>query len=164
MTEDEKKEHRRAYWRERNRLPAKLAQHREWNRSHYAKDPRCAMLRNAKNRAKQSGVPFSISIDDIKMRSHCPVLGIPLFAGKGSTCPNSPTLDRVVGHLGYVPTNVIVVSHLANTIKNNADPEQIIRVGKFNKLLLENLPYVHTRKPTPKHRPSTAMKKRKAVP
>jgi len=32
----------------------------------------------------------------------------------------SPTLDRLVAAMGYVPGNVTVISFRANTIKNNA--------------------------------------------
>lgn len=56
----------------------------------------------------------------------CPVLGIPLFPGIGrGPQHNAPTLDRIVPDLGYVPGNIRVMSHLANSMKRDATPEQL---------------------------------------
>lgn len=44
---------------------------------------------------------------------------------------NSPTLDRIDNAAGYVPGNIVVVSYMANSIKTNATPEQVLAVGQF---------------------------------
>ena len=45
---------------------------------------------------------------------------------------NSPTLDRIVPELGYVPGNVAVISWKANRLKgNNTDPELFEKVAKY---------------------------------
>lgn len=51
--------------------------------------------------------------------------------GRGGKHHGSPTLDRLVPDLGYVPGNVLVVSELANSIKSDATPAQIRAVADF---------------------------------
>ncbi len=85
----------------------------------YRKDARRRMVTSARHRAKKKGVPFSLTEDDIVIPRVCPVLGTPFVIGKtprGAT-NHSPSLDRIIPALGYVPYNVRVVSHLANTWK-----------------------------------------------
>ena len=78
------------------------------------------LLRWARDRAGQQDIPFNITVEDIYIPKSCPVLKIPLFSGDGVSCENSPTLDKIVPELGYVPGNVIVISRRANRIKSNA--------------------------------------------
>lgn len=112
---------------------------KEKNKQYYQNNLQKMMLRKAKTRAKQKNVPFNINEQDLVIPSICPVLGIPLEAGIGKRTiqPNSPTLDRIIPDKGYVKGNIIVVSSIANIIKNNATPEQIIAVGEFYKKILE---------------------------
>ena len=97
--------------------------------------PEYNLWKNAKRRAERNDIPFTITRDDIIIPTHCPVLGIELrhdYNGrKGSRLNCSPSLDRVVPSLGYVPDNIIVVSRLANQIKSNATIEQIGMVFAF---------------------------------
>ena len=44
---------------------------------------------------------------------------------------SSPSLDRVVPSLGYIPSNVAVISHLANRIKNTGTAEQHRRIADW---------------------------------
>lgn len=78
------------------------------------------MFHAASSRAKKAGLPFNITQDDVVIPVKCPVLGIPLFKGTGKLGDNSPTLDRVVCELGYTKGNVVVISHRANRIKQDA--------------------------------------------
>jgi hypothetical protein len=79
----------------------------------------------AKTRAKRACVPFSITEADIVIPATCPVLGIPLVAGKGKLNDGSPTLDRIIPQRGYVPGNIAVISHRANTLKSNGTAKEI---------------------------------------
>jgi hypothetical protein len=94
----------------------------------HRKDPRLAMIQNAKNRAKKLGIRFFLSVDDLDVPAFCPLLNIPIFVGdvRGD---NSPSLDRIVPEKGYVSGNVWVISDLANRIKQNATPDQIEQVA-----------------------------------
>jgi len=96
----------------------------------HKKDPRCEMLRAARKRAKEKHLPFDITIEDLIISEVCPVLDIPLSVGTWNS-PNSPTLDRVIPSLGYVKGNVMVISRKANTIKNDATPQELRRIADF---------------------------------
>lgn len=84
-----------------------------------------AMLSNARLRALKVGIPFDITEDDIVIPERCPVLGIKLIPGVGKTHRNSPSLDRVIPHLGYIKGNVMVISQKANVMKNDASGEEL---------------------------------------
>src|SRR5258708_1618023 len=78
------------------------------------------LLALAKARARRLHVPFTITLADVRIPARCPALGIPLRVGQGIATYQSPTLDRLVAAMGYVPGNVSVISHRANSIKHNA--------------------------------------------
>lgn len=88
------------------------------------------MLQNAKSRARRYGTSLSIGVEDISIPKYCPLLGIRLNLGNRSCRPDSPTLDCIIPSLGYVPGNVWVISHRANTIKSDASVEEIDRLVK----------------------------------
>ncbi len=118
-----------ANWHARNRdrriVDARENYYRR-NRDH----PMSGMVDRARARAKLLGVPFDLSYDDIMIPNVCPVLGIPMFfrAGKKGPCMNSPSLDRFDPKGGYTKANVVVISHRANTLKNNATVDEIANV------------------------------------
>lgn len=89
------------------------------------------LLRWARGRAEQQDVPFNLTVDDIAIPEFCPVLGIPLYCGDGSSCDNSPTLDKIVPEVGYVPGNILVVSNRANRIKHNYSWWELRMVVEF---------------------------------
>jgi len=94
-------------------------------------NPVLSLLHAAKARSKRLGVPFDLQESDVVVPEICPVLGIPLIVNDGKCGPNSPTLDRVIGALGYVRGNVVVVSFKANTIKNDATLDELRSVLAF---------------------------------
>ena len=50
--------------------------------------------------------------------------------GQNNWC-TSPSIDRIDNSKGYTKDNIIVVSQLANAIKNQATPNQIQKVATF---------------------------------
>jgi len=98
----------------------------ETRRIRDANNPAQKMLIWAKRRAKKIGVSFSLTSGDIFIPKVCPVLGIPLFVGKGKQGPNSPSLDRIDSKLGYMSDNVMVISYKANAMKQNASKEELL--------------------------------------
>jgi hypothetical protein len=125
------KSHQKAlsrYYKKRykaNRLSA-LQKKREWERTH----PVARMLQKAKERAKEKGIPFSLSVLDVHVPTHCPLLGIKLKRGRGKRTDNSPSLDRIVPTEGYVKGNVWVISWRANRIKNDASLAELRRMTR----------------------------------
>lgn len=95
------------------------------------------MYSHAKNRAKDRDLPFNIIKQDIAdvwpKDDYCPALRIALKIrrGRGRPTDNSPNLDRIIPHLGYVKGNIAVVSKLANSIMSSARPSEVIKVGKW---------------------------------
>ncbi len=98
-------------------------------------DPLRVMLNDARSRAERAGVPFTITIDDLRaaypVDSRCPALGIPLVRGVGFPTDSSPSLDRIRPELGYVPGNIAIISKLANSVKQNAAPSQLRSVAAW---------------------------------
>lgn len=108
---------------------------------YYDKSQEKILLSRAKKRAKKCGWEFNLTVDDIDIPSHCPVLGIPLevFHGKSGGAYGSPSLDRVDSSKGYTKDNTVVVSWRANHVKNNSSIEEMEAVVKFYKnYLLED--------------------------
>ncbi|WP_152524716.1 hypothetical protein [Novosphingobium lindaniclasticum] len=82
-------------------------------------------------------MPFSLTYLDIVIPDHCPILGIKLERGTSYGLDTSPSLDRIVPKLGYVPGNVRVISNRANRIKSDSTPEELSRILTY---VLENDP------------------------
>jgi peptidoglycan/xylan/chitin deacetylase (PgdA/CDA1 family) len=89
---------------------------------------------SARRRARKFGVPFEITVNDVKIPEVCPVLGIPLQVNSKPS-DTSASIDRVHPQLGYTKDNIIVVSHKANTMKSNATIEELERLVEFYKKL-----------------------------
>ena len=101
------------------------------------------MTSDAKARAKKKNLPFDIDLDYVRsivgenaqLALHCPIFGTPLDwssqrdLGRGPL-PNAPSLDRIVPGRGYVKGNVWIISHRANSIKNDASHEELKLVTK----------------------------------
>ena len=85
----------------------------------------------AYKRSKKRSVAFSIPRDSIVVPPTCPVFGIAIEVRQcREAC--SPSLDRVVPALGYVPGNVRVISDRANRLKGNrtlVEPRQLASFG-----------------------------------
>ncbi|MGH7745048.1 MAG: hypothetical protein ACREQ5_09650, partial [Candidatus Dormibacteria bacterium] len=85
----------------------------------------------ARKRARKYGVPFNLIADDVLIPKICPVLGIPIVLGNGKPTDHSPTVDRVVPKLGYIKSNIRVISYKANRIKSNATSSEVRRILEY---------------------------------
>lgn len=90
----------------------------------------------AKSRAKTTGVPFTISIDDVRavypVDGKCPVLGIPFLRGRdGKVLESSPTLDRLNNQWGYEPGNIAVISYRANRAKGGLTAYELDQIAQW---------------------------------
>jgi len=95
------------------------------------------MWKGAQKRAEEKGLPFNIEVSDIVIPKVCPLLEIPLKDCKGAAGDSSPSLDRLIPHLGYVKGNILVISFRANQIKNCASLDELM-------LLADNLHGIFT--------------------
>jgi hypothetical protein len=103
-----------------------------------AKAPWRNMLRSARARARERGVPFSITMTDLEAAwpkdGNCPVLGTPLVRNVGfhGGSDQSPSLDASIPSLGYVPGNVRIISLLANRVKQDVtDPTILEKIAHY---------------------------------
>jgi hypothetical protein len=102
----------------------------------YTGHPERGMIKRARRSAKEHRVPFNITAEDIRYcfpaDGCCPITKQPFERGKGKVGPRSMSLDRIIPELGYVPGNIAVISHLANTIKQNCtDPDVFRRIADY---------------------------------
>lgn len=99
-------------------------------------DPLRALLEGAKTRARRAGIPFSITLDDLRAcwpkDGKCPVLGLALKRGaNGKTHAGSPTLDRLNNAWGYEPGNIAIISHKANAAKGTMTATELERLAAW---------------------------------
>jgi hypothetical protein len=76
----------------------------------------------AKKRALKKGLEFSIKPKDIHIPKKCPILKVPLIC----STRYSPSIDRIYPDKGYVKGNIAVISALANSMKANATPQELL--------------------------------------
>jgi hypothetical protein len=92
------------------------------------------LWRNARNRAAANNLPFDITIGWVEqnMPEYCPVLPhlrLERQYGKHADC--SPSLDKLVPHLGYAKANNRIISMRANAIKTNATLAELVAVCDY---------------------------------
>lgn len=106
-----------------------------WKRRYARKPHPEKMLEWAKYRhaAKGYAGEFNLTLDSIEWPEFCPALGIKLRyeSQRSRSAWDAPTLDRIDSSGGYVVGNVQVLSRLANTIKTNGTPDQVMGVALF---------------------------------
>ena len=120
-------------WKEKN--PDKYLASKEREKLRHRSNPLKQMLLVARRRAKSKNIPFSITSNDVVFPQLCPILGTKLVVGIGRPNAESPSLDRIFPELGYVPGNVRVISHKANTIKSNANVWELMAVANDLRIL-----------------------------
>lgn len=97
------------------------------------------MVRNISSRKndprydeKYKDIEISILPEDLlPLPSHCPILEVELDYLTSERTWNSPTLDKVMPERGYTRGNVEIISDLANRIKNDAQPHEILKVYEW---------------------------------
>lgn len=87
--------------------------------------------RGARSRAREKKLPFNITPADFDFPEKCPLLKIKLDYESYTTCAESPSLDRIDNDKGYTLDNIWIISHRANTIKNNATVGELLAIA-FN--------------------------------
>jgi actin-related protein len=100
-----------------------MAKQKEWKINNIER----YLVQSARNRAKKYNLPFDITHEDVVVPEFCPYLGIKLVPFSEWS---SPSLDKIVPELGYVKGNIQVISTKANTMKNNATQDELVRFAE----------------------------------
>ena len=88
------------------------------------------LLSSAKRNAKNNNREFDITLEDIVIPTHCPILGIELtFGGKRNN--SSYSVDRIDNSKGYIKGNIQIMSWLANRMKSDATKEQLVKFATY---------------------------------
>lgn len=95
-----------------------------------------AILTNCKIRAREMGVEFSLTRDDIVIPERCPVFGVVFEeeckkANRYFCNSYAPSVDRIDNSKGYTKDNIVIVSCRANSIKGNATIAELFQVANF---------------------------------
>ena len=112
----------------------------ECNNKH--RNPYKTVFQNAKARVLREGGAWEIDFDTFDFPEYCPYLGYKLdySYGKGKIQHNSPSFDQINAGMGYVDGNVRIVSNRANSMKNDAEVEDQVKMAKA--VLLRHKGYV----------------------
>lgn len=71
-------------------------------------------------------------LNTIKIPKFCPVLGIKLdYENTVQKKDNSPSIDRINSNNPYTIENIHIISDRANRIKNDATPEELIKIANY---------------------------------
>jgi len=97
----------------------------------YIKNHTYWLWKGLKSKSKRKNIPFIIEVKDIIIPENCPILGIKLVINKSHGKDDSPSVDRIIPSLGYIPSNIIVISYRANKIKNNATIDELEKIYNF---------------------------------
>lgn len=131
----EYRENNKEKLREFEKSPHRKKFHSDWLKTKRKEEPYRFIYYSAKQRAKKHGIIFSISKQDVidvyPIDNKCPILDLQLQPSLKKTQENSPSLDRIIPEKGYVKGNILIISHRANTIKNNATVEELEKIAAF---------------------------------
>ncbi len=110
------------------RPETRLACNARWRAKHRLH----ALLSAIRRKCAREGIPYSISESYFtSWPIVCPVLGIRIDWSCGPLRANTPSIDRIIPVLGYIPGNVVIVSMRANRLKSDATPEEMCRLADF---------------------------------
>jgi hypothetical protein len=99
----------------------------EYHRRSYNENPLRSILRHARSRAEQKGVPFELTeetMPETPMACPNPWCGTEMVRGSSDRTSSAPSLDRIIPSIGYVPGNVMWICGRCNVLKSGATAEQ----------------------------------------
>lgn len=96
------------------------------------RNPIADILTGCRGRAKEKGLEFNITKEDIFLPTHCPILRIPIQRNS-TPQDNSYSVDRIDNSKGYIKGNVRVISNKANRLKSNATIKELELILQYMK-------------------------------
>jgi hypothetical protein len=96
-----------------------------YNREIRERHPVRYLFNQAKYRAKQRGIEFSVEFDEIEVPKYCPVFGMEPAFNPGRRKDNSFSLDRRDNQKGYTKENTRVISWRANQMKGDLSIDEV---------------------------------------
>jgi len=109
--------------------------------------PEYFLFSSARQRARKSGLEFTITEEDIKLllqnTERCILRNVQFQKGSNNKAhDNSPSIDRIDSSKGYTKENIQIISYRANLIKSNSDLklfEKIVNNLKTYKIETHNI-------------------------
>ena len=89
------------------------------------RSPHKSMFFAAKHRARNAGVPFELTTDDVRRIIAdwtCSYCETQVGSFEGNTRPTSATLDRLIPSEGYTCSNTVLACHRCNAAKAEHTP------------------------------------------
>ncbi len=80
---------------------------------------------SCRKRAQLENLPFDLVESDIVIPEFCPILGIRLEFSEDNKNLNTPSVDKIIPELGYIKSNIMVISRKANMMKLNASIKEL---------------------------------------
>jgi len=103
-------------------------------RRYYLKRSLAKIKQRGKSRNFQVNIDIDYLLEIYPKDELCPALGIKMqFGGDKENRFNSPSIDRIIPKKGYTKGNIRFVSYLANAIMNDANADEILKVGEWLK-------------------------------
>ena len=101
---------------------------KEWRNT----NPLSQLIIGARKGAKNRGLVFAITANDLYIPENCPCCGVVLarFSGQSSFGPQ-PSIDRLDSARGYEPDNVAIICWRCNSIKRDATADELERIAAW---------------------------------
>ena len=133
----------RLEWRNNHKRKIKILS-QSWQKNARVTTPWICLFRGAKQRAKKKNIQFNLTKEYLESiwpkDGKCPISGIILDLYSNKHNVNSPTIDRIIPEIGYLPGNVAIISRQMNTIKQNiTDPNVFRKLADWLELQLKQI-------------------------
>jgi hypothetical protein len=92
------------------------------------------LIGNVRRRCREQQIAYDLDVDYLLSiaSDKCPVFKTPFIWSQGNGySPEGPSLDKVIPTLGYIKENVVFISRIANTIKQNVTEKELYAVADW---------------------------------
>lgn len=114
-----------------NRTQEQRQKEKKRKKGYWARSLEVNILKQVKCRAKQKGLSFNLDSSDIIVPKFCPIFNIELKTNTEGFNDNSPSIDRVDNHLGYIKQNVCFISMRGNRLKSDGTADEHEKIAIY---------------------------------